>query len=98
MTKRKKDSDIVFEQEEPIVIKGVKPIVIDPDPSPYRYLTKVICPRCKDLLLVYDSKDPLRLPMQEGEPLDKYNFCRNCGLKLDMSDFKIRYFVTHGGV
>lgn len=98
MAKRKKDSDIVFEREEPIAIKGVKPIVIDPAPSPYKEVSKVICPRCKDLLLSYYSKDPLRLPMTEGDPLDKYNYCRNCGLKLDMSDFKIRYFVTHGGI
>lgn len=78
--------------------KRHKPKVINPEPSPYRYLTKVYCPRCNDLLLVYDSKDPLRLPMEEGEPLDNYNFCRKCGLWLDMSDFKIRYYVTHGGV
>ena len=78
--------------------KRHKPIVISPEPSPYWYVTKVYCPRCKDLLLTYYDKDPLRLPMEEGDPLDKYNFCRNCGLWLDMSEFKFRYVVSHGGV
>ena len=44
MVKRKKESNIIFEKEDPIVIKGVKPIVIDPDPSPYMEVSKVICP------------------------------------------------------
>lgn len=92
--KRKKQESISLINFE----KRSKPLVISPEPSPFRYLTKVYCPRCKDLLLVYDGKDPLRLPMKEGDPLDKYNFCRNCGLWLDMSDFKIRYYITHGGI
>lgn len=82
------NEDINFTEDQE---RGLRPIVKSPDPSPFMYLTKVFCPRCKLLLLVYYDKDPLRLPMKEGDPLDTYNYCRNCGIKLDMSDFKIRY-------
>lgn len=84
----KLDDEITFTEEQD---RGAKPRVEDPEPSPYMNVSKVSCPRCNLLLLVYYQKDPLRLPMEEGDPLDTYNYCRNCGLKLDMSDFKIRY-------
>lgn len=73
--------------------KRVKPIIIEPKESPYRHITRVICPKCNELLLSYYRQDS-RIPNENGDPLDKYNYCRNCGLYIDMSGFKFFHYVS----
>lgn len=91
----KLDEEITFTEDQP---RGVKPRVESPDPSPYKEVSKVFCPRCDLLLLAYYEDDPLRLTLEEGDPnpFDDFNYCRKCGLRIDLSDFKRRYYVCHG--